>query len=531
MVERIYRDDRSLRGQRRVVTVLFTDLRDFTTLSETMAADRVAQQLNEYFPMMVEAVLRQRGVVNDFIGDAVMAIYGAPMDNPEHALDAVRTGLLMQVGLEALNAGWEARGLPTLRMGIGIHTGTVFAGNVGSAERTKYTVVGDAVNVGARVEGLNKELHTTLLITGDTYAAVKDLDTGQGARRDEGEGAATGRPRVRSPGPNGRCLRFHKEVTMGGRWWIVLAVLGVLVSAQIATPQSGDPVAILTEIKAGQGEVRVKEATETDWKLALPLLSLRVGDQIRATGPATAVLMFNGGQGTVTVSTANSPYMVQSSPRCGGGRKGRGFGRKPQPPLGWKEEGAGVRAPGDPKRETATALALPAGRQAPWGADVEWGGSDRLRYTVRVFGPQGLVWERAELPRAPLPYPANAPGLVPLVPYSWDLTARDFPPQRGQFTLLSPAEVAEAREALAALGQQGYPKNTAALLRAGFLFERELYAEAQKELQAATSADPDEPDLHVMLGQVYERLGLQGLAAQEYDEAQFLISTPPTRTP
>jgi adenylate cyclase len=174
VVERIYRDDRSLRGQRRIVTVLFTDLRDFTTLSETMAADQVAQQLNEYFPMMVEAVLQQRGVVNDFIGDAVMAIYGAPMDNPEHALDAVRTGLLMQVGLEALNAGWEARGLPTLRMGIGIHTGTVFAGNVGSAERTKYTVVGDAVNVGARVEGLNKELHTTLLITGDTYAAVKD---------------------------------------------------------------------------------------------------------------------------------------------------------------------------------------------------------------------------------------------------------------------------------------------------------------------------------------------------------------------
>ena len=174
VVERIYRDDRSLRGQRRIVTVLFTDLRDFTTLSETMAADQVAQQLNEYFPMMVEAVLQQRGVVNDFIGDAVMAIYGAPMDNPEHALDAVRTGLRMQVGLEALNAGWEARGLPTLRMGIGIHTGTVFAGNVGSAERTKYTVVGDAVNVGARVEGLNKELHTTLLITGDTYATVKD---------------------------------------------------------------------------------------------------------------------------------------------------------------------------------------------------------------------------------------------------------------------------------------------------------------------------------------------------------------------
>ena len=92
---------------------------------------------------------------------------------------------------------------------------------------------------------------------------------------------------------------------MGGRWWIVLAVLGVLASAQSATPQSGDPVAILTEIKTGQGELRVKTATETEWKLALPLLSLRAGDQVRATGTATAVLMFSGGQGTVTVSAAN----------------------------------------------------------------------------------------------------------------------------------------------------------------------------------------------------------------------------------
>lgn len=174
VAERVYEDDRSLSGQRRTVSVMFTDLRDFTTLSESMAADQVARQLNEYFPMMVEAVQRHRGIVNDFIGDAVMAVYGAPMDNPEHALDAVRTARRMQAGLEALNVDWQARGLPTLKMGIGIHTGTVFAGNVGSPKRKKYTVVGDAVNVAARVEGLNKELHTTFLITGDTHAVVKD---------------------------------------------------------------------------------------------------------------------------------------------------------------------------------------------------------------------------------------------------------------------------------------------------------------------------------------------------------------------
>jgi adenylate cyclase len=174
VADRIYSDDPALAGQRRTVSVMFTDLRDFTTLSEGMAAEQVAQHLNEYFPMMVEAVQQHRGIINDFIGDAVMAVYGAPLDNSEHALDAIRTGLRMQASLDALNAGWQARGLPTLKMGIGIHTGTVFAGNVGSAKRMKYTVVGDAVNVAARVEGLNKELHTTLLITGETYAVVQD---------------------------------------------------------------------------------------------------------------------------------------------------------------------------------------------------------------------------------------------------------------------------------------------------------------------------------------------------------------------
>jgi adenylate cyclase len=174
VADRVYRDDPTLAGQRRTASIMFTDLRDFTTMSEAMTAEQVARQLNEYFPMMVEAVREHRGIVNDFIGDAVMAVYGAPTDNPEHALDAVRTARKMQAGLAALNAEWQARGLPTLKMGIGIHTGTVFAGNVGSPKRKKYTVVGDAVNVAARVEGLNKELHTTLLITGNTYAAVKD---------------------------------------------------------------------------------------------------------------------------------------------------------------------------------------------------------------------------------------------------------------------------------------------------------------------------------------------------------------------
>ncbi len=191
VAEKIYRDATTLRGQRRTVTILCTDLRDFTTLSEGLAPDQVAAQLNEYFPMMVEAIQRFHGIIIDFVGDAVLAVYGAPLENPAHALDAVRTGLAMQAGLVALNAGWQTRGFPTLKMGIGIHTGSVFAGNVGAPDRMKYAVIGDTVNVAARVEGLNKELGTTFLITEDTYPPL--LDRVQVA--DRGEMKVKGRHR------------------------------------------------------------------------------------------------------------------------------------------------------------------------------------------------------------------------------------------------------------------------------------------------------------------------------------------------
>lgn len=174
VADRIYRDDPTLAGQRRTVSILFSDLREYTTLSEGLSPAAVAAQLNEYLPAAVEAVTRHRGIVIDFFGDAVLAVYGAPLDNPDHALDAIRTGLAMQASLAALNAGWQARGFPALRMGIGIHTGAVFAGTLGSEERKKYAVVGDAVNLASRVEGLNKDLETTLLITEETYGTVAD---------------------------------------------------------------------------------------------------------------------------------------------------------------------------------------------------------------------------------------------------------------------------------------------------------------------------------------------------------------------
>jgi adenylate cyclase len=165
-------DAPSLIGQRREVSVLFSDLRGFTTMAETMAPEEVAQRLDEYFDVMTRIIFQHGGMVDDFIGDAVIAVFGAPLRDSDHALHAVQTALAMDEGLQALNARWAEAGLPALRMGIGVHSGEVFAGNVGGRSRTKYTIVGDAVNVGSRVEGLNKELGTTILITEATLSML-----------------------------------------------------------------------------------------------------------------------------------------------------------------------------------------------------------------------------------------------------------------------------------------------------------------------------------------------------------------------
>ncbi len=192
VADQIVKEDERLDGQTKVATIFFSDLRNFTTLCEGIAPEEVVRLLNQVFGMMTQAIRRHNGVINKFVGDAVMAIYGVPRENPSHALDAVNTALEVQGGLVRLNEGWKKEGLPTLQMGIGIHTGEVLAGIVGSEWRKEFTVTGDAVNVASRVEGLNKNLSTSILITRQTWDLVRD-----GFRvRDCGEISMKGRQRA-----------------------------------------------------------------------------------------------------------------------------------------------------------------------------------------------------------------------------------------------------------------------------------------------------------------------------------------------
>ena len=157
-----------LGGQRREMTVLFSDIRGFTTLSEKGQPEDVVQTLNEYFTRMVHLVFLHKGTLDKFVGDMVMALFGAPLSDSEHADHAVEAALDMVAELERLNQKWKAEGRPELDIGIGINTGPMIAGNIGSEAIMSYTVIGDAVNLGSRLESLNKQYGTQIIISDAT---------------------------------------------------------------------------------------------------------------------------------------------------------------------------------------------------------------------------------------------------------------------------------------------------------------------------------------------------------------------------
>ncbi|MDH3602293.1 MAG: adenylate/guanylate cyclase domain-containing protein, partial [Candidatus Tectomicrobia bacterium] len=161
-----------LGGEERVLSILFSDVEGFTTLAETMPPDVLVQLINEYLSEMTAIVLAHGGIIDKYEGDLIMAEFGAPLALPDHAAKAVQTGLAMQQRLGELRQAWAARGLPQLRCRIGINTGLVIVGNMGSSQVFDYTVMGDAVNVASRLESANKQYDTALMISECTHAQL-----------------------------------------------------------------------------------------------------------------------------------------------------------------------------------------------------------------------------------------------------------------------------------------------------------------------------------------------------------------------
>jgi len=164
----------SLVGERREITIVFTDIRDFTAWCEQTSPEEVVQTLNTYFEYLVQTFTRHNGTVTRYTGDGMLVLFGAPLDDPDHARHAVEASLEARDLLERFNVIRRTMGIFELRTGFGIHTGVAVVGSVGCEARAEYTPIGDPANVASRIEGLNRELGTSILISRATYERVAD---------------------------------------------------------------------------------------------------------------------------------------------------------------------------------------------------------------------------------------------------------------------------------------------------------------------------------------------------------------------
>jgi adenylate cyclase len=177
IAEKALKGELGLGGETRQTTVFFSDIRSFTEISEKLEPREVVEFLNDYMTVMVGCVNKTGGVVDKFIGDAVMAVWGAPVSAGSPARDAlncVRAALMMRKALQEFNRDRGSEKKPIIKIGCGMNTGEVVAGQIGSSERMEYTVIGDTVNLASRTEALNKPLGTDILITENTWNLISD---------------------------------------------------------------------------------------------------------------------------------------------------------------------------------------------------------------------------------------------------------------------------------------------------------------------------------------------------------------------
>ncbi|MCX5910179.1 MAG: adenylate/guanylate cyclase domain-containing protein [Deltaproteobacteria bacterium] len=167
-------DKLKLGGEKKDLTVLFSDIRGFTSMSEHMTPEGLVKFLNEYLSKMTDVVFKFDGLLDKYIGDAIMAVWGAALDQPDHARKACFSALDMMDELRALQKKWAAEGMPELKIGVGINSGPMVVGNMGSNRRFNYTVMGDSVNLGSRLEGLNKIYGTGIIASETTWERVKE---------------------------------------------------------------------------------------------------------------------------------------------------------------------------------------------------------------------------------------------------------------------------------------------------------------------------------------------------------------------
>jgi adenylate cyclase len=234
----------SMRGESRVMTVLFSDVRDFTSISEGLTAEQLKDMMNAYLTAMTEVIQEKRGTIDKYIGDAIMAFWGAPLTDPEHTVNGVGAALDMQRRIRALDDDFIKRGWPLLNIGVGLNCGEMNVGDMGSRFRRAYTVMGDAVNIASRLESLTKEYGVGILVSESIVDAApnfvyREVDKVVVKGRQEGLNIYEPVGRVGEVGETQlqEIDRFHKALEMyrKQRWEDAEAILRTLA---FAAPES-----------------------------------------------------------------------------------------------------------------------------------------------------------------------------------------------------------------------------------------------------------------------------------------------------
>jgi hypothetical protein len=309
----------------------------------------------------------------------------------------------------------------------------------------------------------------------------------------------------------------------------LLVATVVLTLAPAMALAQGESVGMITEIKVGKGRVEVMAAGKPDARPAGPFLALRVGDTIRATDNAFAVILLTGGRGTVKVEASNSPFVLAA------GAPGDSKLKKVQTLMAGSVGFLAANAGEPPKAVLSVRAGVkPAVILTPRDTAVlpgpltfEWLGTQFARYTVRVSAPSGVLLEKKGVVGARFEYPAAAPALKSGVRYTLVVEPATGAAQQTSFEVVDATRAAAMRQNLEdladALGPT-VPWNTAVAIRAGTLAREGLLHDARQVVMAALAKDPDEPSLHTLLGQIYEKSGLPEQAAESFDEAQFLLT-------
>lgn len=307
-------------------------------------------------------------------------------------------------------------------------------------------------------------------------------------------------------------------------YWIRTAFLTALLMAPMPAAlwaQSQEAVAVITELKLNRGDVQIRTPGKKAPEKAAPLQSLYAGAQIAVSKDAAVVILFTEGMKTVTVDEKNSPFEIKP-PEAKAGPSGAGMKQVASLLLGKK------------KPPTYVALAVRGGKNPPTllspretkmmteSPTFKWMGMDMQTGTLQLFGPEGTLWTAENIALTQIKYPSTAPRLKPGVEYSWMIAKKGFPADKARFKILSPEEAKPIQEQQKALEAGGLSKTTLAILKASLFLSHGLFYETREILAEAINADPDEPALHLLLGETYEKTGLKNLAMEEYSEAQFL---------